>query len=118
MFHISKPIHHYWRFVIMEALSPWHLAVVAVVAVVMFFGWKQLPDMTRSLGRSLRIFKTELKGIDSDAERESRDLTRVVTAAPTTAPTPEPTPAPPTRTPVPAPTDAVQAPTDSRVNAG
>lgn len=46
--------------------SPWHWAVVAVVALILFFGWKQLPDMSRSLGRSLRIFKTEIKGMGQD----------------------------------------------------
>jgi len=54
--------------------SPWHWAVVAVVAFVLFFGWKQLPDMSRSLGRSLRIFKTEIKGMgDDDKARTSRE---------------------------------------------
>ena len=46
--------------------SPWHWAVVIVVAFVLFFGWKQLPDMARSMGRSLRIFKTEMKGMNQD----------------------------------------------------
>jgi sec-independent protein translocase protein TatA len=46
--------------------SPWHWAVVAIVAFVLFFGWKQLPDMARSLGRSLRVFKTEMKGLSDD----------------------------------------------------
>ena len=45
----------------MEAIEPWHLVVVTIVAVILFFGWKQLPDMSRSLGRSLRIFKSEVK---------------------------------------------------------
>jgi sec-independent protein translocase protein TatA len=51
----------------MDAIAPWHIVIVAIVAAVLFFGWKQLPDMSRSLGRSLRIFKTELKGMTSDA---------------------------------------------------
>ena len=46
--------------------SPWHWVVVAIVAFVLFFGWKQLPDMARSMGRSLRIFKTEMKGMSQD----------------------------------------------------
>jgi sec-independent protein translocase protein TatA len=55
--------------------SPWHWAVVAIVAFVLFFGWKQLPDMARSLGRSLRIFKTEMKGMSQDdkARAEARE---------------------------------------------
>jgi sec-independent protein translocase protein TatA len=57
--------------------SPWHWAVVAIVALVLFFGWKQLPEMSRALGRSLRIFKTEIKGMGQDdkarAENEQAD---------------------------------------------
>jgi sec-independent protein translocase protein TatA len=52
----------------MEALSPGHLIIIAVVAVVLFFGWKQLPDITRSLGRSLRIFRAEITGLSDLAD--------------------------------------------------
>jgi sec-independent protein translocase protein TatA len=52
--------------------APWHWVVLALVALILFFGWKQLPDMARSLGRSLRIFKTEIKGMSQDDKaRES-----------------------------------------------
>jgi sec-independent protein translocase protein TatA len=38
------------------------------------FGYKKLPEMSRSLGRSLRIFKTEIKGMgQDDAARESAE---------------------------------------------
>ena len=50
----------------MELFTPGHFIVLAIVALVLFFGWKQLPDMARSLGRSLRIFKTEIKGMSQD----------------------------------------------------
>ena len=50
----------------MELFTPGHLLVLAIVVAVLFFGWKQLPDMARSLGRSLRIFKTEIKGMTED----------------------------------------------------
>jgi sec-independent protein translocase protein TatA len=68
--------------------SPWHLVILAVVAAILFFGWKQLPDMARSAGRSLRVFRTELKGMtDDDAAREAkRRNTEAVTQA--TADTP------------------------------
>lgn len=38
------------------------LLIVAVVVLVLF-GSAKLPDAARSLGRSLRILKTELKGL-------------------------------------------------------
>lgn len=45
--------------------APWHWVVLAVV-VIALFGYKKLPDASRALGRSLRIFKAELKGMSED----------------------------------------------------
>jgi sec-independent protein translocase protein TatA len=44
----------------MDILGPWHLIIVAGIFVMMF-GAKRLPDAARSLGKSARILKTELK---------------------------------------------------------
>ena len=49
----------------MGALSPWHLVLI-ILAVMILFGYKKLPDASRSLGRSLRIFKGEMKGMKDD----------------------------------------------------
>ena len=43
----------------MGSLSPTHWLIVIVV-LVLLFGAKRLPDLTRSLGRSARILKAEL----------------------------------------------------------
>jgi sec-independent protein translocase protein TatA len=62
----------------MELFTPWHFVIVVIVGFVLFFGWKQLPDMARSVGRSLRIFKTEVKGMtqdDKQREQAARDAT-------------------------------------------
>jgi sec-independent protein translocase protein TatA len=64
----------------MEALSPGHVVVIAVVALIVFFGWNQLPDMSRSLGRSLRIFKTEVQGLTADNELRTAVRDAVVDA--------------------------------------
>ncbi|MCM3925580.1 Sec-independent protein translocase subunit TatA [Frankia sp. AiPs1] len=40
--------------------------LIIVVVVVVLFGAKKLPDAARSLGRSLRIFKSEIKGLHDD----------------------------------------------------
>lgn len=53
----------------MGAMSPWHWAIVLIV-VVLLFGSKRLPDAARGVGRSLRIFKSEMKemtGEEKDA---------------------------------------------------
>ena len=49
----------------MGALSPWHIGILVLVLVVLF-GAKRLPDSARSLGRSMRIFKAETKGLRDD----------------------------------------------------
>ncbi|HVX68373.1 MAG TPA: Sec-independent protein translocase subunit TatA [Mycobacteriales bacterium] len=41
------------------------IAIIAVVILVLF-GSKKLPDAARSLGRSMRIMKTEIKGLHED----------------------------------------------------
>jgi sec-independent protein translocase protein TatA len=45
--------------------SPWKVLIVAVVLIVLF-GSKKLPDAARSLGRSMRILKTEVSSIHAD----------------------------------------------------
>lgn len=51
----------------MGELSPWHLLILAAVFVLLF-GAKKLPDAARSVGRSLRIFKAEVKGLHDDED--------------------------------------------------
>ena len=51
----------------MGDLSPWHLLILAAVFVVLF-GSRKLPDAARSLGKSMRIFKTETKALHDDDE--------------------------------------------------
>jgi sec-independent protein translocase protein TatA len=45
--------------------SPWKILIVAVVIIVLF-GSKKLPDAARSLGRSMRILKTEVSSMHDD----------------------------------------------------
>ena len=47
-------------------LGPLEIALI-VLAILLLFGYKKLPDASRSLGRSLRIFKGEMKGMKDDA---------------------------------------------------
>ena len=41
--------------------------LIIVVLLAVLFGSKRMPDAARGLGRSLRIFKAEIKGLDGDA---------------------------------------------------
>lgn len=62
----------------MPNLGPTEIIIIAVVVLILF-GAKKLPDASRSLGRSMRIFKAETKGLrheegdDSSDSRDSRD---------------------------------------------
>ena len=49
-----------------ERPSHW---VVLLIVVVLLFGYKKLPDAARSFGHSLRIFKSEMKGMKDDDVR-------------------------------------------------
>ena len=49
----------------MGSLSPWHWAILAVV-VILLFGAKKLPDAARSLGKSMRIFKSEIREMQTE----------------------------------------------------
>ena len=73
--------------------APWHWIVLALV-VIALFGYKKLPDASRSLGRSLRIFKTEIKGMTEDDKVRSDVAVPPAVAPPATAQTPVAAPAP------------------------
>jgi len=60
--------------------APWHWVVLIILAIALF-GYKKLPDAARSVGRSLRIFKTEIKGMTGDDQ--SREKARADDAEPT-----------------------------------
>jgi len=51
-------------------LQPWHWLIVIAVFVLLF-GAKKLPDAARSLGKSMRIFKSEIKEMQSDSKPEA-----------------------------------------------
>lgn len=71
-----------------NGLEPWHLLIVAIVLIVLF-GSKKLPDTARSLGKSLRILKSEARAMKEDAMPPSADTaptgqtpSRTIQAAP------------------------------------
>lgn len=73
----------------MGSLGPLEIGLI-ILAILLLFGYKKLPDASRSLGRSLRIFKGEMKGMKDDdvrAKDPARTTVRgeIVTPAPSTA---------------------------------
>src|SRR5450631_637949 len=76
--------------------SPWKILIIAVVIIVLF-GSKKLPVAARSLGRSMRILKSEVSGLHDDDEAEqtaAATATVPPTAQPIAAAAAMPAPAP------------------------
>jgi sec-independent protein translocase protein TatA len=75
--------------------QPTHWLVIIAVGLILFFGYKKLPEMARSAGRSLRIFKTEMKGMaDDDDVRRAAKETSALPPAQHAADVPAPPPPP------------------------
>lgn len=96
-----------------NAVKPVHILILVIV-IVLLFGAKRLPDLARSVGQSLKIFKAEVKDLTDDKDKD------VPVAAPTVAP---PATAPVTPTVVtPAPDPVVDSepvhPSDPPVEGG
>ena len=79
-------------------LSPWHLLILAAVVLVLF-GAKRLPDSARSLGRAMRIFKSETRGLQDGDEAGGQ----AAPGQPAQSQSAQPQAAPPQQLPAPAP---------------
>jgi sec-independent protein translocase protein TatA len=53
-------------------LEGWHLIIIIVLALVLFAAPK-LPGMARSLGQSMRIFKSEVREMKNDGGSDAKD---------------------------------------------
>ncbi len=62
---------HLERQIMFGLREPSHWLLLILV-VVLLFGAKRLPDSARALGRSLRIFKSEVKELNKE-EKKSED---------------------------------------------
>ena len=71
----------------MGSLSPWHWAILAVVVIVLF-GAKKLPDAARSLGKSMRIFKSEMREMQSETKPQTSAIETNTATSTATNPTP------------------------------
>jgi sec-independent protein translocase protein TatA len=61
--------------------------VLILLVVLLLFGAKKLPDTARGLGRSLRIFKSELKAANDD-DAEGKPPQQIVAKPDEVSPTP------------------------------
>lgn len=65
-------------------LGPMEIALI-VLAVLLLFGYKKLPDASRAFGRSLRIFKSEVRDLKNEPAT-AEPVTGEVIARPADAP--------------------------------
>jgi sec-independent protein translocase protein TatA len=70
----------------MGEFSPWHLLIVAA-AFMLLFGANKLPQMARSVGQSMRIFKAEIRAVSGENEPE-RPPPTAASPPPATEPSP------------------------------
>jgi sec-independent protein translocase protein TatA len=76
-------------------LQPWHWLIVIAVFVLLF-GAKKLPDAARSLGKSMRIFKSEIKEMQSDSKPDTPPAATPIASERADTPAPAPGQAEPT----------------------
>lgn len=58
------------------SLGPWEIGII-VLLIIVLFGAKKLPDAARSIGRSMRIFKSEVKEMNKDDETPEQPQNQV-----------------------------------------
>ena len=62
-------------------ISAWHVIIVLLV-VVLLFGAKRLPDLAKSVGQSMKIFKHEVKDLRDDDAPTATTTTTTPPVAP------------------------------------
>ncbi len=69
-----------------DLFQPWHLAILAILAIVLF-GAKKLPELGKGLGEGLKGFKEGMKGLSDDSSTPAKpaDSANTVTPKPPTA---------------------------------
>ena len=54
-------------------LGGWHLVIILAL-VVLFFGAAKLPTLARSMGQSMRIFKTEVRTMKDEGGKSDPEV--------------------------------------------
>ena len=77
-------------------LSGWHMVIILAI-VLLLFGAPKLPGLARSVGQSMRIFKSEVKTLNEDAPVDAPVATPVVSAPTVSTPSAAPATATPSQ---------------------
>ena len=62
----------------MFGLNPWELGLI-LMAILLLFGAKRVPEIGRSLGKGIREFKSSVEGKDDEAEKTEEEKTETTT---------------------------------------
>jgi sec-independent protein translocase protein TatA len=73
----------------MFGLSPWKDVVVVLLIVLLFFGPKRLPALSRSIGESIKEFKGGITHSSGSEEKSELTGTTAAQEAPTSSATSE-----------------------------
>lgn len=97
----------------MGDLSPWHLLIIAAIVLVLF-GSAKLPRLAKSLGESMRIFKSETQKLHEENNKPQASVQQPfvqqeLPAQPPQATQPAQNAAPPAAAPVPGTQSSNQA---------
>ncbi|AYD89789.1 twin-arginine translocase TatA/TatE family subunit [Actinomyces sp. 2119] len=60
----------------MGALRPTHW-VVLIIIVILIFGANRLPDIARSVGQSMKVFRKEVKDLREDEDKDSEPAAQI-----------------------------------------
>tara|TARA_A100001015_G_scaffold321003_1_gene449574 strand:+ start:280 stop:477 length:198 start_codon:yes stop_codon:yes gene_type:complete len=60
-------------FVLMGIMGPWQIVLI-VVALLLLFGGKKIPELMRGLGSGIKEFKDASKGESSDDKNDKNRL--------------------------------------------
>jgi sec-independent protein translocase protein TatA len=62
----------------MFGLNPWELGLI-LMAILLLFGAKRVPEIGRSLGKGIREFKSSVEGKDEDPSKSEEDKADIST---------------------------------------
>ncbi len=62
----------------------WEVTLI-LLAALLLFGGKKLPELARGLGRGLRLFKKELRATEADIDNAGEDEDRIESDRPKAA---------------------------------
>lgn len=67
---------HDINYVLAWSVGPWEIGLI-LVAILLLFGGKKLPELARGLGKGLREFKAAARGIKSEADDVKSEINDV-----------------------------------------